>query len=138
MSLTRVNDRQVASLYFLLNDIVLSLEPGSMAHPLEEDRFSALSADYIAQLGKEMFAENPNAHRQNAERARRLAYLIQLKMPRINAASFLATGDGVPEHVDAAFKSLNELAMGAMYEQQMRGQLDARKVDYEVWRRMAA
>lgn len=125
-------------MFFLLNDLVLSLEPGSMMHPLEEDRFSALSADYIAQLGKEMFAEDPQAHRKNAERARRLAYLIQLKMPRINAASFLAAGDGDPAHVDAAFKSLNALVMGAMYEQQMRGQLDAAKVDYEVWRRMAA
>jgi hypothetical protein len=125
-------------LYFLLNDLVLSLEPDSMMHPLEEDRFAALSADYIAQLGREMFAEDPGAHRKNADRARRLAFLIQLKMPRINAASFNATGDGDPSHVDTEFKSLNDVVVGAMYEQQMRGQLDARKIDYEVWHRLAA
>lgn len=125
-------------MFFLLNDVVLNFEPGSMMHPLDEDRFAALSADFIAQLGKEMFAEEPEAHRKNTDRARRLAYLIQLKMPRINAASFVATGDGDPLHVDAAFKSLNDVVVGAMYEQQMRGQLDARKIDYEVWHRMAA
>jgi len=126
-------------LYFLLNDLILELDPTRMLHPLEADRFSALSLDYIAQLGKEMFAEDTQAHRRNPERARRLAYLINLKMPRINAAQFfiVAPGGGI-ETVDASFKSLNDLAMAAMYEQQMRGQLDATKVDYEVWRRMAA
>ncbi|MDI7775404.1 hypothetical protein [Asticcacaulis sp. EMRT-3] len=125
-------------LYFLLNDLVLQLEPANMMHPLDADRFASLSADYIAQLGKEMFAEDAQAHRHNAERARRLAYLIQLKMPRVNAAQFMATGVGGVEQVEASFKSLNEMAMGMMYEQQMCGQLDAHKVDYEVWHRMAA
>jgi len=126
------------NLYFLLNDLVLDLQPEGMMHPLDEDRFRALSADYIAQLGREMFAEDPAAHRKNAERAKRLAFLIQLKMPRVNAASFNAAGDGDPDHVGTDFKSLNDVVVGAMYEQQMRGQLDARKIDYEVWQRLAA
>jgi hypothetical protein len=126
-------------LYFLLNDLILDIDTSRMAHPLDAERFSALSIDYIAQLGKEMFAEDIQAHRKNQERARRLAYLIQLKMPRINAAQFFVTGDsGKADCVDTSFKSLNDMAMGAMYEQQMRGQLDAGKVDYEVWHRMAA
>ncbi|OYW80225.1 MAG: hypothetical protein B7Z26_06805, partial [Asticcacaulis sp. 32-58-5] len=77
-------------MYFLLNDLVLELEPSTMMHPLDAERFEALSLDYIAQLGKEMFAQDPQAHRKNPERARRLAYLIQLKMPRVNAAQFFA------------------------------------------------
>ncbi|EGF91325.1 hypothetical protein ABI_27400 [Asticcacaulis biprosthecium C19] len=86
-----------------------------------------------------MFAEDAFAHRKNPERARRLAYLIHLKMPRINAAQFFVTvANGNPASVEASFKSLNEMAMGMMYDQQTRGQLDAQKVDHAVWHRMAA
>ncbi len=126
-------------LQFLLNDIILDIDTQRMVSPLDAERFDALSIDYIAMLGKEMFAEDATAHRRNPERARRLAFLIHLKMPRVNAAQFFPTATGgAPETVDAQFKSLNEMALGAMYQQQMAGQLDATKVDYEVWHRMAA
>ncbi|MBW8881509.1 MAG: hypothetical protein JF615_08825 [Asticcacaulis sp.] len=126
-------------MHFLLNDLILDIEPSRMMHPLEAERFAALSADYIAQLGKEMFAEDAFVHRKNSERARRLAYLIHLKMPRINAAQFFVTAaNGNPESVEASFKSLNQMVIGMMYDQQMRGQLDANKVDSAVWHRMAA
>jgi len=126
-------------LYFLLNDLILDLDAARMAQPLDAQRFSALSIDYIAQLGKEMFAEDAMAHRRNPERARRLAYLIHLKMPRVNAAQFFPTSaSGTVDSVDANFKSLNEMAMELMYQQQKVGQLDASKVDHEVWHRMAA
>lgn len=126
-------------MYFLLNDLILDIDAARMMHPLDAERFSALSIDYIAQLGKEMFAEDSQCHRKNSERARRLAYLIHLKMPRVNAAQFFVmVPNGQPESVDASFKSLNDMAMGMMYEQQMRGQLDANKVDNAVWHRMAA
>jgi hypothetical protein len=127
------------ALFFLLNDVVLDVEPSRMMHPLDAERFETLSLDYIAELGKEMFAENPNAHRANPERARRLAYLINLKMPRINAAQFFIMGpQGDPQAIDTKFKSLNEMAMDMMFQQQMCGQLDASKVDHAVWQRRAA
>ncbi|MDC7683567.1 hypothetical protein PQU92_09785 [Asticcacaulis sp. BYS171W] len=126
-------------LYFLLNDIVLDIEPARMMHPLDAQRFEALSIDYIAQLGKEMFAENPQAHRLNPERARRLCYLIHMKLPRVNAAQFFNQGNrGKAEEVAADFKSLNEMAMGMMYQQQVKGELDYSKVDDAVWHRRAA
>lgn len=126
-------------MYFLLNDLILDIDPARMMHPLDAERFSALSLDAIAELGKEMFAQDPSVHRKGAERARRLAYLINLKMPRINAAQFFVMSpNGTPESVDASFKSLNEMVIGMMYDQQMRGQLDANKVDHAVWHRMAA
>ena len=125
--------------YFLLNDLILDIDATRMMQPLDAERFSALSVDYIAQLGKEMFAEDVQAHRNNPERARRLAYLIHLKMPRVNAAQFFVTStSGASESVDASFKSLNEMAMELMFAQQKIGQLDSRKVDNEVWHRMAA
>ncbi len=126
-------------MYFLLNDVVLEVESSHMMHPLDAERFSSLSIDYIAQLGKEMFAEDAMAHRSNPERARRLCYLIHLKMPRINAAQFYVTGtDGDPSAVETDFQSIHEMALGAMMQQQSAGMLDARKVDAAVWHRMAA
>ncbi|ESQ79663.1 hypothetical protein AEYBE204_07420 [Asticcacaulis sp. YBE204] len=126
-------------MYFLLNDIVLDIDPARMMHPLDAQRFEALSLDYIAQLGKEMFAENPQAHRLNPERARRLCYLIHMKLPRVNAAQFFNQGNrGKAEEVETAFKSLNDMAMGMMYQQQAKGELDYSKVDDAVWQRRAA
>jgi len=125
-------------LYFLLNDVVLNVESDHMMHPLDAERFSALSIDYIAQLGKEMFAEDAMAHRSNPERARRLCYLIHLKMPRVNAAQFYVTATGDPMAVDTDFQSINEMVLSMMLQQQTAGMLDARKVDAAVWHRMAA
>lgn len=110
-----------------------------MMHPLDAQRFEALSLDYITQLGKEMFNDDPNAHRSNSERARRLCYLILQKMPRINAAQFYANGtSGRAEDMGVDLKALNEMVLGMMYQEQMRGQLNSQKVDQAVWHRMAA
>jgi hypothetical protein len=129
----------VLLLYFLLNDLILDLDPERMNQPLDDDRFAALTIEYIAFLGQEMFAEDAVAHRRNPERAKRLAYLITLKRPRTNAANFFPTvSGGGPETVETEFKSINDIVLGAMYQQQMMGQLNASKVDQEVWRRMAA
>ena len=125
-------------MYFLLNDVVLDVDSNHMMHPLDAERFSALSIDYIAQLGKEMFAEDAMAHRSNPERARRLCYLIHLKMPRVNAAQFYVTATGDPMAVDTDFQSINEMVLSMMLQQQTAGMLDARKVDAAVWHRMAA
>lgn len=126
-------------MYFLLNDIILDVDPSRMMHPLEQDRFASLSEDYIALLGKEMFAEDPLAHRSNPEMARRLAYLIHLKMPRVNAAEFFVNGAaGNPDVVETRFQSLNEIAVMAMFGEQRKGQLDAAKIDNAVWHRRAA
>ncbi|MBW8732738.1 MAG: hypothetical protein JF571_00230 [Asticcacaulis sp.] len=126
-------------MYFLLNDLILDLDPERMNQPLDDERFGALSIDYIAYLGQEMFAEDAGAHRRNPERAKRLAYLIMLKRPYVNAAQFFASvPGGGPDSVETDFKSINDIVLGAMYQQQMMGMLNASKVDQEVWHRMAA
>ncbi|MFT3998505.1 MAG: hypothetical protein QM667_13965 [Asticcacaulis sp.] len=126
-------------LYFLLNDVVFDIDTARMMHPLDAQRFEALSLDYIAHLGKEMFAENPQAHRFNPERARRLCYLVHLKAPHLNAVQFMDMGGrGQAADVATDFKALNQTALGMMYQQQVSGQLDAAKVDGAVWHRHAA
>ncbi len=134
-----VHYRKVLPLFFLLNDLILDLDAERMTNPLDDERFSALTIDYIAFLGQEMFAQDATAHRRNPERAKRLAYLITLKRPRVNAAQFFPTvSGGGPDTVETDFKSINDVVLGAMYQQQMMGMLNASKVDQEVWQRMAA
>ena len=126
-------------MYFLLNDVVLDVDSSRMMHPLDAERFAALDIDYIEQLGKEMFAEDAFVHRSNPEKARRLAYLIHLKMPRVNAAQFFVSGGaGNPDNVETDFQSVNEMVLSIMRDQQTAGMLDARKVDAAIWHRLAA
>lgn len=125
--------------YFLLNDMVFEVDPARMGHPLDAGRFKALTTDYISRLGREMFAEDAQAHRKDPERARRLCYLLHLKLPHVNAAQFFNPGtEARPEAIEVSFKTLNHMAMGLMYEQQKGGQLNAQKVDDAVWQRRAA
>jgi hypothetical protein len=107
--------------------------------PMEEDRFEALSLDYVIELGREMFAEDPKAHRNSPERVRRLCYLIYLKQPRTNAVSFFdETGTGKLGDVLYASKNVHPQVLDMLHSQQILGQLDASKVDLAVWNRMAA
>ncbi len=115
---------------FLLNDAVLDIDPREFSAPLEPTRFRALSLNAVIKLGAEMFAESPTLQRTELERAKRLAFLIQIKAPEINAALFVAPALGCePEEVISRFASV---ALPVM------GQLDAVSADKEVWRRLAA
>jgi hypothetical protein len=122
---------------FLVNDLIVELNPESMVHPLDGERFSNLSLDYIAHLGKEMFAADPMAHRHSPERAKRLAYLIHLKAPRTNAVSFSLNPSGGLDGVDVEYKSLNEMMLGVLYQQQVTGELDTQKIEMAVWNKAA-
>ncbi|HVZ28810.1 MAG TPA: hypothetical protein VG839_00345 [Asticcacaulis sp.] len=126
-------------MYFLLNDLVLDIEPSRMMQPLDQERFAALSFDYIAQLGKEMFADDASIHRKNPERARRLCYLITLKMPRVNAAQFFIMAPGAgPAGIDTDFRTLADYELSDMHQQQVLGRLNYDIVDQAVWHRLAA
>lgn len=122
---------------FLVNDLIIELNPESMINPLDGDRFSNLSLDYIVHLGKEMFAANSMAHHHSPDRMKRLAFLIHLKNPLTNAVSFSLNHSGGVEGVDVEFKSLNEMVLGMLYSQQVSGELDAQKIDTAVWNKAA-
>ena len=127
------------NLYYLINDRVLEIHTDQMMQPLETERFEALSLDYLVQLGKEMFAEDPMVHRNNPERARRLCYLVHLKLPRVNALSFFLPYEKCPAAaVIFEYKSIHTQVIDMLHTQQILGQLDINKVDQAVWGRMAA
>ncbi|MFN3856471.1 MAG: hypothetical protein ACK4RV_01885 [Caulobacter sp.] len=124
---------------FLLNDVVLNLDGGEMAPPVASNRFKALSTAFVEKLGRELFAEEPLLHRFHPERARRIASLILMKQPSVNAALFVATARGCPEsQVQVRYAQISFEVMGLLYERQQHGALTTVEADRQVWRRLAA
>ncbi|MDB5469175.1 MAG: hypothetical protein JWR84_735 [Caulobacter sp.] len=124
---------------FLLNDVVLNLAPTEMAPPVAAPRFRALSMGFVEKLGRELFAEEPLLHRFHPERSRRLASLILLKQPEVNAALFVAPARGCDEKLVAArYAQISFEVMAVLYERQQHGNLTTVEADRQVWRRLAA
>lgn len=124
---------------FLLNDVVLTLEPSRTVPPMEARRFRALTLASVLKLGSEMFAEAPLLHREDPECARRLATLIASKNPEVNAALFAAPRRGCPtDQVVARLAQVSLDVMGALRARFDDGALTPVAADREVWRRMAA
>ncbi len=124
---------------FLLNDVILNVQPGSAATPLDTRTLQALSPGALTRLGQEMYAEDPLLHRNDADRAARLALLIAAKTPEVNAALFAAPAKGCsPEAVAARYASLSIDAMALLFMEQKRGALTPVVADNQVWRRLAA
>lgn len=124
---------------FLLNDTVLSTADINLARDSIGRRTAPLSLDAILGLGREMFAASPTLHRVRPEKAQRLAALIQLRAPQVNAASFVAPRSGcAPAEVTTKFASLAIDVMADLYRRQRDGELDAAAVEQTIWRRVAA
>ena len=124
---------------FLLNDVVLNLNAVSLAPPVAARRFQRLDLDFIAGLGRELFANEPLLHRVSLEQAERLAALIVAKQPEINAALFVATAKNCPvEQVSVRYAQISFEIMGALYMRQQEGSLNNLEADRQVWRRLAA
>ena len=126
-------------MYFLLNDTLLELDERNLVSPLDARRFQSLSMEFVVQLGRELFAEEPLLPQRAPERARRLAMLLALKQPGLNAALFVAPSHGCrPDQVGARFAQLSIDVLAGLQTRQATGSLDAVAADREVWRRLAA
>ena len=124
---------------FLLNDRVLDLNLQSIQNPLDVARFHALSLDYVVKLGQELFSEHPLLHRDEPERAKRLAMLICTKAPEVNAALFVAPAQGCrPHEVSNQLVNVSFEVMATLCTRDRAGELNAVTADRQVWRRMAA
>ncbi|MEN5362091.1 MULTISPECIES: hypothetical protein [Brevundimonas] len=122
---------------FLLNDVVFDLDEACPATPADTRRFEKLEFDYVLELGCELFAEDPLLHRNDPERARRLAWLIAQRSPDVNAALFAAPAVACnPDLVEPRFCALPQQVM---HQLQAKGRrLDAVSADRAVWNRLAA
>lgn len=124
---------------FLMNDAVLDIGgPGAPAAP-PAARLRALTLAHVLKLGAELYAERPLLHRDDPERARRLAVLLAAKAPEVNAALFVAPAAGCkPEAVTSRVAHVTLDVMGALQALTRAGALTPVTADREVWRRLAA
>lgn len=124
---------------FLLNDAVFDLEEDLAVDPADARRFDRLGFDYVVELGCELFSENPLLHRQDPERARRLAWLIASRQSGVNAALFAAPEvDCLPDLVEPRFAVLPDDVLQALQAKYAKGRLGPVTADRAVWNRMAA
>ncbi len=126
-------------MYFLLNDVVLSLELQVLTPPMMARKFSALTLECVQNLGREIFAEDPRMQRRMSERARRLASLIVSKAPDVNAALFVAPSrDCHPNQVAVRLATLDLQLLVELNQQQQSGRLTPMIADRMVWARANA
>lgn len=124
---------------FLMNDVILNFDAAELTPPMTRDRFAALSLNYVGELGRELFAEEPLLQHKDRERAERLAALIVAKGHDVNAALFIAPGRGCrPEDVQVRYAQLSIEIMAALLQRQNAGALTNLEADRQVWRRLAA
>ena len=124
---------------FLMNDVVFDLNEASPVTSADARRFEKLGFDYLMELGCELFAEDPMMHRNDPERARRLAWLIHDRSPEVNAALFAAPEtDCDPALVEPHFCALPDAVLAQLMTRGRKGKLDALAADRAVWGRMAA
>lgn len=122
---------------FLLNDVVFDLDEACPVAPADARRFDRLDFDYVLALGCELFAEDPLMHRNDPERARRLAWLIADRSPDVNAALFAAPAAACdPDLVEPRFCALPAAVIDQLQAKGRR--LNAVAADRAVWNRMAA
>lgn len=124
---------------FLMNDVVFDLNEACPVTSADARRFEKLGFDYLMELGCELFAEDPMMHRNDPERARRLAWLIHDRSPEVNAALFAAPEtDCDPALVEPQFCALPVAVLDQLMTRGRKGKLDAVAADRAVWGRMAA
>jgi hypothetical protein len=124
---------------FLLNDVVFDLDETCPVTPGDARRFDSLDFDYVLELGCELFAEDPQLHRTDPGKARRLAWLIADRSPEINAALFAAPEkDCAPELVEPRFCAVPDAVLSQLGRTARSGRLTPVAADRAVWNRMAA
>ena len=125
-------------MYFLLNDVVLTLELQLLTPPMIARRFSALTLDCVQKLGQEIFAEEPRLQHRRLERAKRLSALIISKAPEVNAALFVAPVRGCRfDHVAVRLASLDVGLLARLHAEQQSGRLTPAVADKLVWAQAA-
>lgn len=126
-------------MFFLMNDVVLSLDELAASPRMMARRFRALSFDAVTALGRELYAAQPLLHETSPTQALRLASLIAMKGGGINSALFLAPfADCPPDQVTARYAVTPLGIIADLHARQETSGLDTVLADRQVWRRLAA
>jgi hypothetical protein len=124
---------------FLLNDVVLDLREVHLEPKLPRKRLRALTETDVAQMGRELYAEDPLLHDRDRPRAKRLAALIAAKNPGINAARFEAPQfDCDADQVGCSFAKVRSDLIADLHRAQQDGVERRVVADRKVWRRFDA
>lgn len=124
---------------FLLNDRVLHVDERELNEPLPQAVVDRLTPECVEMLGAELYAAEPLLHASNPDLARKLACLIAVKNPGVNAAHFFAETEGCdPETVEARFARIEPPALRRLKQSQAEGALTPLEADRRVWRRYDA
>ena len=124
---------------FLLNDRVLHVDERDLDGPLSNAVVERLTPECVELLGAELYAAEPLLHTRNPDLARKLACLIAVKNPGVNAAHFFAEAEGCPpDTVEARFARLDAPVLKGLKLAQTQGGLTPLEADRRVWRRYDA
>lgn len=127
---------------FLMNTVVLEFEAGRLAQPMIAGHLARLSFEQVIDLATEAFALNPRLPGGNLAESQKLALMIALKHPQVNAALVLTPGRPCSSaEVSIQFASLGAELLMQLKGLQAEGRLDAAAANNLVWsalgRRMA-
>ncbi|HEX7761042.1 MAG TPA: hypothetical protein VF459_16160 [Caulobacteraceae bacterium] len=121
---------------FLLNDVVLDFEIVRLAQPAVVGHLARLPFEKVSELVREAFARNPRLLGGSITEAHKLALMISLKQPQVNAARALTPG----RVCQAGEVTLQFACLGAEVLYQLKGLQDQRRltsgmVNTMVWSR---
>lgn len=121
---------------FLLNDMVLDLEPAKLVSPRVAGHLAKLSSAQVSTLVREVFAHNPRMPASHLQLSRRAAVMLVMKNPELNAALFLTPGRVCePDDVTVRFATLAVEVMVQLKTIQDQGRLTPGAVNALVWSR---
>ena len=121
---------------FLLNDVVLELEPSKLVRPAVAGHLAKLSIGQVSTLVREVFAHNPRMPASHPQLSRRAAVMLVMKNPTLNAALFLTPGRPcAPDDVTVRFATLGTEVMFQLKALQDQGRLTPGAVNALVWSR---
>lgn len=121
---------------FLLNELVLDLEPSKLVGPTIAGHLGKLSIGQVSNLVREVFAQNPRLPGGHMILAKRAAVMMVMKDPQLNAALFLTPGRiCAPDDVTVRLASLGPEVMFQLKSIQDQGRLTPGAVNALVWSR---
>ncbi|MGA0600223.1 hypothetical protein ACO2Q3_05900 [Caulobacter sp. KR2-114] len=119
---------------FLLNDVIVEFEAARLTQPAIAGHLARLSFGQVTQLVGEAFAENPRLPGGNVFEAQKLALMITLKQPQVNAALVLTPGRVcAPQEVSIQFAGLGAELLMQLKGMQQQGRLNAAMANNLVW-----
>jgi len=121
---------------FLLNDMVLDLEPAKLVRPTVAGHLAKLSIGQVSTLVREVFAQHPRMPASHLQLSKRAAVMLVMKNTDLNAALFLTPGRVcAPDDVTVRFATLAPEVMFQLKHIQDQGRLSPGAVNALVWSR---